>query len=126
MISVTLPTFNTSSVHMPTQPPNRTGTVNMSTTGQSAVMLCGCSSWGVKPGTAHSIRGCRYEWQVKLRDPSLTPVIPERFEEQYRTQYTCRAITSPQKCMGANYSDEYVCLSVCLFVCLSARISQKP
>jgi len=28
--------------------------------------------------------------------------------------------------MGANYCDEYVCLLVCPFVCLSTRITRKP
>ena len=44
--------------------------------GQSAVTLCG---WGVNAGMVHSTCGCTCGWQVKLCDPSLTGIIPERF-----------------------------------------------
>jgi len=55
-------------------------------TGQSAVMLIALRL-GYKGRMAHSIRGQRCGWRVKLCDPSLTRAIPERFRDEYHTRY---------------------------------------
>ena len=63
----------------PAQPPTLSWTGNEYQPKCGDALLCG---WGVKAGMVHSTCGLACGWQVKLCDPSLARVVPERLSDQ--------------------------------------------
>ena len=70
------------------QPPRPTLPPSHSSTGNEYRPKCGNAlQLGIKCRMAHSTYGQTCGWQIKLCNPSLTRVIPERFRDEYRIHY---------------------------------------